>query len=87
MTDKERPIIKFALNVEWDAKPHVEFFYAPDDWADMTEEERQKFLEREAETFQEEKVERSYQVYATADEAEADDHGWGAYYDEPEDRW
>lgn len=80
-------IIKFAINLEWDAKPHIEFFTAPDNWDDMTDDQRNKFCEEEAALWAEEKVERSWHVYADEAEAEADDHGWGAYYSDPEDRF
>lgn len=80
-------IIKFTINLDWDARPHVAFFKAPDNWDDMTDDRRTKFLEEESELWADEKIERSYQVYADEDEAQADDHGWGAYYDDPEERW
>lgn len=83
----ERPIIKFTINLSWDAQPHVAFFYAPDGWDTMTPAERVAFCEEEAETYEQEVVERSYTMYDTEAQAEKDDHGWGAYYTDPEDRW
>lgn len=80
-------IIKFVINVDWDAHPHVEFFHAPDDFEDMDTDAREKFLEQESQDWAAEKIERSYAVYADEAAAQADDHGWGAYYDDPEDRW
>lgn len=88
--DKKPIIIHFRLHAEYDARGHDAYFQAPDDFADMTPEERQSFLDEELKTWHQEVVEPAWSVYEGHAEAhqETKDQWSGQYSpDQLEERW
>lgn len=89
-TEPEPVIIRFSIDMDWDARGHHVWYRAPDDWPTMAEDERKKFLEGELETWRSNEIETTYTVYQGHEAARAAANDlWGAEYseDQLEELW
>lgn len=88
--DEDRPVIELYIDMEYDARTHRKFCYAPDDWDTMTDKERAKFLQEEAELYRDEQIECGGIFHASgAAAAKATGRAWGDNYSPEivEERW
>lgn len=70
---KDRVVLRFYINPDWDARTQSAYVYAPDNWADMTEAEQEQFLAEQAEEWALERVEFGAHVHDPDEEAAG---GW-----------
>lgn len=92
MSESEKPtaVIHLMLETAWDARGHHLYCKAPDGWDGMSDGEREKFLQDEAEDFLREYVSATALVYSSIQEAkEATRDQWGSQFseDQLEERW
>lgn len=73
-------IIELYVAMTWDARTHRVFTHAPDDWATMSIDERDKFLQEAADEWADGDLEIGAVVYD--DPSEIDNSRWGDSYDE-----
>lgn len=57
-------ILKFSIHPSWNAQEHAVFVWAPDDWDDMTVDERDEFERAEIGQWVAEEIETNVQAFA-----------------------
>jgi hypothetical protein len=73
--------ILVQIDMNYDARSHGFFAHAPEDWADMSAQDRQAFLDEAARNYLNEQIECTARYYATEDEAcEVNADGWGPQF-------
>lgn len=80
MSDDKRVILEFYVNTGWDARSHRVFTYAPANWNEWDQKQRDEFLERESRQWVEEDIEIGGIAYD--DPSKIDNSRWGDTYDE-----
>lgn len=77
--------ILVQIDMGYDAQSHGFFAHAPAGWAEMSAEQRERFLDEAAQDYLNEQIDCSAAYFATAEEArEVNSDGWGPRFS-PED--
>lgn len=79
----DRVVLRFYISPSWDAHQYVNYVYAPEDWADMSEEEQNKFLDEEARNWMEQQIEYGALPHTPGDATDQWESGGDP--DEPEE--
>lgn len=77
----DRAVLKFYIQPSWDFRQHQIAVWAPDWWNDMTQEEKNKFLDEEAERWllNGETIEYGAMELDREAEGKSSSHNWNAF--------
>jgi len=79
-------ILEFYLAPDYDARIHRVYVNVPDDWDDMTKDQREKFADEQAIQYRDEHVEAGGIIHTSLETAQsANRDSWGDQPDEAED--
>ena len=67
--EEERTVLRFYLSPQWDALSQTCYVYAPDDWADMSEKQREEFLDEQSRDWAYQKFDYGAAEYTAEDRA------------------
>ncbi len=84
--DGPRPILRFYINMQYDARTYVNYRYAPSDWSEKSAEEKEAFLRNEADQWMDELITWGAEVHDHT-KVSGPLEGWeqGGWVGEPED--